>query len=111
MYRLNKTQNLLYESTRDFLQLKSDVRASEKAWMVEKENLLRKIGKDSDQLIGRETEREKKQRDTKKMLQAEREAGKPHSRDVKVILLCPRERPSSNLSKVARLVLAKLSSK
>ncbi|XP_040515201.1 coiled-coil domain-containing protein 77 isoform X1 [Gallus gallus] len=83
--KLNKTQNLLYESTRDFLQLKSDVRASEKAWMVEKENLLRKIGKDSDQLIGRETEREKKQRDTKKMLQAEREAGKPHSRDVKTL--------------------------
>lgn len=83
--KLNKTQNLLYESTCDFLQLKSDVRASEKAWMVEKENLLRKIGKDSDQLIGRETEREKKQRDTKKMLQAEREAGKPHSRDVKTL--------------------------
>lgn len=83
--KLNKTQNLLYESTRDFLQLKSDVRASEKAWMVEKENLLRKIGKDSDQLIGRKTEREKKQRDTKKMLQAEREAGKPHSRDVKTL--------------------------
>ncbi|POI35219.1 hypothetical protein CIB84_001029, partial [Bambusicola thoracicus] len=83
--KLNKTQNLLYKSTRDFLQLKSDVRASEKAWMVEKENLLRKIGKDSDQLISREAEREKKQRDTKKMLQADREAGKPHSRDVKIL--------------------------
>uniref|UniRef100_A0A8C3KW50 Coiled-coil domain containing 77 n=1 Tax=Chrysolophus pictus TaxID=9089 RepID=A0A8C3KW50_CHRPC len=82
--KLNKTQNLLYESTRDFLQLKSDVRASEKAWMVEKENLLRKIDKDSDQLIGREAG-EKKQRDTKKVLQANREAGKPHSREVKTL--------------------------
>ncbi|XP_021245182.1 coiled-coil domain-containing protein 77 [Numida meleagris] len=80
--KLNKTQNLLYESTRDFLQLKFDVRASEKAWMVEKDSLLRKIDKDSDQLIGREPEREKKQRDTK-MLQADHEAGKPHSRGVK----------------------------
>ncbi|XP_031445719.1 coiled-coil domain-containing protein 77 [Phasianus colchicus] len=82
--KLNKTQNLLYESTRDFLQLKSDVRASEKAWMVEKENLLRKIDKDSDQLIGREAG-EKKQRDTRKVLQADREAGKPHSREVKAL--------------------------
>ncbi|OXB59786.1 hypothetical protein ASZ78_012098, partial [Callipepla squamata] len=81
--KLNKTQNLLYESTRDFLQLKFDVRASEKAWMVEKDSLLRKADKDSDQLIGRETGREKKQRDTKKMLQANHEAGKPHSREVK----------------------------
>ncbi|XP_003202506.1 coiled-coil domain-containing protein 77 [Meleagris gallopavo] len=82
--KLNKTQNLLYESTRDLLQLKSDVRASEKAWMVEKENLLRRIDKDSDQLIGREAG-EKKQRDTKKVLQADREAGKPHSREVKTL--------------------------
>ncbi|NXJ06204.1 CCD77 protein, partial [Odontophorus gujanensis] len=81
--KLNKTQNLLYESTRDFLQLKFDVRASEKAWMVEKDSLLRKADKDSDQLISRETEREKKQKDTKKMLQANHEAGKPHSREVK----------------------------
>ncbi|OXB80443.1 UNVERIFIED_CONTAM: hypothetical protein H355_004276, partial [Colinus virginianus] len=81
--KLNKTQNLLYESTRDFLQLKFEVRASEKAWMVEKDSLLRKADKDSDQLIGRETGREKKQRDTKKMLQANHEAGKPQSREVK----------------------------
>lgn len=53
--------------------------------MVEKENLLRRIDKDSDQLIGREAG-EKKQRDTKKVLQADREAGKPHSREVKVII-------------------------
>lgn len=83
--KLNKTQSLLYESTRDFLQLKSDVRDSEKAWMVEKENLLRKIDKDSDQLIRREAEKGKKQRDTKKVLQADREAGKPHSREVKTL--------------------------
>ncbi|NXL94021.1 CCD77 protein, partial [Alectura lathami] len=80
---LHKTQNLLYESTRDFLQLKFDARANEKAWVVEKDALLRKLDRDSDQLISREPGREKKQRDTKKMLQADHEAGKLHSREIK----------------------------
>uniref|UniRef100_A0A8C0EP16 Coiled-coil domain containing 77 n=1 Tax=Bubo bubo TaxID=30461 RepID=A0A8C0EP16_BUBBB len=67
--KLHKTQNLLYESTRDFLQLKFDARANEKAWMAEKDSLMRKLDKDMDQLtISREPGREK-QRDTKKMLQ------------------------------------------
>lgn len=78
--------------------------------MVEKENLLRRIDKDSDQLTGREAG-EKKQRDTKKVLQADREAGKPHSREVKVIVFFGPGRLSSSLSKIARLVLAKLGSK
>ncbi|NXI70568.1 CCD77 protein, partial [Anseranas semipalmata] len=81
--KLHKTQNLLHESTRDFLQLKFDARANEKAWMAEKDSLLRKLDKDPDQLISREPEREKKQRDTKKMLQTGHEAWKLHSREIK----------------------------
>ncbi|NXF36691.1 CCD77 protein, partial [Nyctibius bracteatus] len=81
--KLHKTQNLLYESTRDFLQLKSDARANEKAWMAEKDSLLRKLDRDLDQLIiSREPGREKKQRDTKKMLQTDG-AWKLHSREIK----------------------------
>ncbi|XP_068579315.1 coiled-coil domain-containing protein 77 isoform X1 [Cebidichthys violaceus] len=41
--KLQRTQNLLYESTRDFLQLKFDTRAHEKGWMVEKDRLLRDL--------------------------------------------------------------------
>ncbi|KFQ88706.1 Coiled-coil domain-containing protein 77, partial [Phoenicopterus ruber ruber] len=82
--KLHKTQNLLYESTRDFLQLKFDAQANEKAWMAEKDSLLRKLGKDVDQLIvSREPGREKQQRDTKKMLRADDGAWKLHSREIK----------------------------
>ncbi|XP_028306162.1 coiled-coil domain-containing protein 77 [Gouania willdenowi] len=41
--KLQKTQNLLHESTRDFLQLKFNTRAQEKSWMVEKDRLLREL--------------------------------------------------------------------
>ncbi|KAG7455807.1 hypothetical protein MATL_G00244940 [Megalops atlanticus] len=41
--KLRRTQNLLYESTRDFLQLKFETRANEKAWMAEKDRLLREL--------------------------------------------------------------------
>lgn len=41
--KLQQTQNLLHESTRDFLQLKFDTRAHEKSWMVEKDRLLREL--------------------------------------------------------------------
>ncbi|XP_029897223.1 coiled-coil domain-containing protein 77 [Aquila chrysaetos chrysaetos] len=82
--KLHKTQNLLYESTRDFLQLKFDARANEKAWMAEKDSLLRKLDKDLDQLtISREPGRKKKQRDTKKMLRADDGAWKLQSREIK----------------------------
>ncbi|NWW48574.1 CCD77 protein, partial [Pedionomus torquatus] len=82
--KLHKTQNLLYESTRDFLQLKFDARANEKAWMAEKDSLLRKLDKGLDQLIISKTPgREKQQRDTKKMLQADDGAWKLHSREIK----------------------------
>ncbi|NXN35058.1 CCD77 protein, partial [Rhinoptilus africanus] len=82
--KLHKTQNLLYESTRDFLQLKFDARANEKAWMAEKDGLLRKLDKDLDQLIiGKEPGKEKKQRDAKKSLWAGDGARKLHSREIK----------------------------
>ncbi|XP_067236033.1 coiled-coil domain-containing protein 77 isoform X2 [Chanodichthys erythropterus] len=41
--KLQRTQNLLHESTRDFLQLKFESRAHEKGWMVEKDRLLREL--------------------------------------------------------------------
>ncbi|KFP19234.1 Coiled-coil domain-containing protein 77, partial [Egretta garzetta] len=82
--KLHKTQNLLYESTHDFLQLKFDARANEKAWMAEKDSLLRKLDKDPDQLIvSREPGREKKQRGTKKMLRTDDGAWKLQSREIK----------------------------
>ncbi|NXT74368.1 CCD77 protein, partial [Zapornia atra] len=81
--KLHKTQNLLYESTRDFLQLKSDARAKEKAWMAEKDSLLRKLDKDLNQRISGEPGRAKKQRDTKKVLRADDGAWKIHSREIK----------------------------
>ncbi|NWU97774.1 CCD77 protein, partial [Upupa epops] len=79
--KFHRTQNLLYESTRDFLQLKFDARASEKAWMAEKDSLLRKLDKRVDRLSSREPDREKKQRPTQKMLRAD--AWKLHSREIK----------------------------
>lgn len=42
-HRLQQTQNLLYESTKDFLQLKFDTRTHEESWMVEKDQLLREL--------------------------------------------------------------------
>ncbi|XP_050954887.1 coiled-coil domain-containing protein 77 [Labeo rohita] len=41
--KLQRTQNLLYESTRDFLQLKFESRTHEKSWMLEKDRLLREL--------------------------------------------------------------------
>ncbi|KAM4734953.1 coiled-coil domain-containing protein 77 [Anableps anableps] len=41
--KLQQTQNLLHESTKDFLQLKFNSRAHEKSWMVEKDQLLREL--------------------------------------------------------------------
>ncbi|NWH56202.1 CCD77 protein, partial [Geococcyx californianus] len=83
--KLHKTQNLLYESTRDFLQLKFDARANEKAWMAEKDSLLRKLDRDRDQFIGGESVKAKKQRDTKKMVKADDGAWKIHSREIQTL--------------------------
>ncbi|XP_017554909.1 coiled-coil domain-containing protein 77 isoform X2 [Pygocentrus nattereri] len=41
--KLQRTQNLLYVSTRDILQLKFESRGHEKSWMVEKDRLLREL--------------------------------------------------------------------
>lgn len=82
--RLHKTQNLLYESTRDFLQLKFDARANEKAWMAEKDSLLRKIGKNLDHLAFSTESGQKKQRELKSMFQGNDGTSKLHSREIKV---------------------------
>jgi hypothetical protein len=42
-YRLHKTQELLYDSTRDFLTLRYEHRENEKRWMVEKDRLLQEL--------------------------------------------------------------------
>ncbi|XP_054487883.2 coiled-coil domain-containing protein 77 isoform X3 [Agelaius phoeniceus] len=81
--KLHKTQNLLYESTRDFLQLKFDARANEKAWMAEKDSLLRKLSKDLDQLAFSTESGQKKQTELKKMLQGSDGASKSHSKEIK----------------------------
>ncbi|NWJ01328.1 CCD77 protein, partial [Crypturellus undulatus] len=81
--KLHKTQNLLYESTRDFLQLKFDTRANEKAWMAEKDSLLRKLDKVADLPVSKKTQRERKQRDVKKILQEDYEDRKLHSGEIK----------------------------
>ncbi|NWS97401.1 CCD77 protein, partial [Mionectes macconnelli] len=81
--KLQKTQNLLYESTRDYLQLKFDARANEKAWMAEKDCLLRQLGKDLDQLVLSRESGQKKQKGTKKMLRADDGASKLQSREIK----------------------------
>ncbi|NXD42216.1 CCD77 protein, partial [Copsychus sechellarum] len=83
--KLHKTQSLLYESTRDFLHLKFSARANEKAWMAEKDSLLRKLGKDLDHLTFSTESGKKKQRELKKMLQENDGASKLHSREIKVL--------------------------
>ncbi|XP_062346976.1 coiled-coil domain-containing protein 77 isoform X2 [Cinclus cinclus] len=83
--KLRKTQSLLYESTRDFLQLKFSARANEKAWMAEKDSLLRKLGKDLDHLVFSTESGKKKQRELKKTLQENDGASKLHSREIKLL--------------------------
>ncbi|XP_039919409.1 coiled-coil domain-containing protein 77 isoform X1 [Hirundo rustica] len=83
--KLHKTQNLLYESTRDFLQLKFDARANEKAWMAEKDTLLRKLSKDLDHLVFSTESGKVKHRELKKMLQVNDGASKHHSREIKLL--------------------------
>ncbi|NWT84972.1 CCD77 protein, partial [Lanius ludovicianus] len=82
--KLHKTQNLLYESTRDFLQLKFDARANEKAWMAEKDSLLRKLRKDLDHLVFSTESGKTKQRELKKMIQDDG-TSKLHSREIKLL--------------------------
>uniref|UniRef100_A0A8D2PJ06 Coiled-coil domain containing 77 n=1 Tax=Zosterops lateralis melanops TaxID=1220523 RepID=A0A8D2PJ06_ZOSLA len=83
--KLHKTQNLLYESTRDFLQLKFDARANEKAWMAERDGLLKKLSKDLDHLVFSTDSGKIKHRELKKMLQVNDGASKHHSREIKLL--------------------------
>ncbi|XP_012946960.1 coiled-coil domain-containing protein 77 [Aplysia californica] len=41
--KLHKTQDLLYDSTKDFLELRFEGRTMERAWMAEKDRLLREM--------------------------------------------------------------------
>ena len=41
--RLHKTQDLLYDSTKDFLELRFEGRTNEHGWMAEKDNLLQEL--------------------------------------------------------------------
>lgn len=41
--KLHKTQDLLYESTKDFLELRYQGRSNERQWMAEKDRLLREL--------------------------------------------------------------------
>ncbi|XP_050181163.1 coiled-coil domain-containing protein 77 isoform X2 [Myiozetetes cayanensis] len=81
--KLQKTQNLLYESTRDYLQLKFDARANEKAWMAEKDCLLRQLGKNLDQLVFSTETGQKKHKGTKKVLRTDDGASKLQSKEIK----------------------------
>ena len=41
--KLRKTHDLLYDSTKDFLELKYEIRANERHWMVERDRLVQEI--------------------------------------------------------------------
>lgn len=41
--KLHKTQDLLYQSTKDFLELKYDLRARERHWMMDRDRLVQEI--------------------------------------------------------------------
>lgn len=41
--KLHKTQDLLYQSTKDFLELKYDLRARERQWMIDRDRLVQEI--------------------------------------------------------------------
>ncbi|NP_001086567.1 coiled-coil domain-containing protein 77 [Xenopus laevis] len=87
--KLNKTQKLLYESTRDFLQLKFECRANEKSWMAEKDRLLRELDRCREQLafsIDPEQEREHEREHEREILRlslAEKATRSSHSEEVK----------------------------
>ncbi|XP_029952282.1 coiled-coil domain-containing protein 77 [Salarias fasciatus] len=77
--KLKQTQNLLHESTRDFLQLKFDTRNQEKSWMVEKDRLLRELDSCHDRL--------------RKAGPSGSEAGRPRQPGSSTAVLHPRPQP------------------
>ena len=48
--KLRKTQDLLYDSTKDFLELKYEIRANERHWMAERDRLVQEIDHLREQL-------------------------------------------------------------
>lgn len=48
--KLRKTQDLLYDSTKDFLELKYEIRAKERHWMVDRDRLAQEIDHLREQL-------------------------------------------------------------
>ena len=50
--KLHQTQDLLYDSTRDYLELKYEHRDHERAWIEEKETLLHRIEELKDDVYG-----------------------------------------------------------
>ena len=48
--QLQNTRGLLYDSTKDYLDLKYDLRAKERSWMDEKDELIRELDKCREQL-------------------------------------------------------------
>ena len=48
--RLHKTQDLLYDSTKDFLEQRYQGRADERSWMGEKDKLLQQLDRCKSQL-------------------------------------------------------------
>ncbi|XP_053574802.1 coiled-coil domain-containing protein 77 [Bombina bombina] len=89
--KLHKTQNLLYESTRDFLQLKYEGRNNEKSWMADKDRLLRELDRCRDQLSQScDPERERRlerehEREVLKLSLADKEARHSRCEEVKAM--------------------------
>ncbi|XP_069807621.1 coiled-coil domain-containing protein 77 isoform X2 [Dendropsophus ebraccatus] len=85
--KLNKTQKLLYESTRDFLQLKFEGRANEKSWMAEKDRLLQEMDRCRDHLVkSHDPEREREQEmEILRLSHAERAVRTSRSEEVKTL--------------------------
>ncbi|XP_069619059.1 coiled-coil domain-containing protein 77 [Ranitomeya imitator] len=83
--KLHKTQRLLYESTRDFLQLKFEGRANEKSWMAEKDQLLQELDRRQEQLVkGRDPDRDREQEmEILRLSHAERAARSSRTEEVK----------------------------
>ena len=48
--QLHTTQSMLYDSTKDYLDLKYEFRSSERTWMAEKDELLSRLDQHREQL-------------------------------------------------------------
>ncbi|XP_038048163.1 coiled-coil domain-containing protein 77-like [Patiria miniata] len=48
--KLHRTQQMLYDSTKDYLELKYEGRSQERVWMAEKDRLLQELDRCKEQL-------------------------------------------------------------